>query len=57
MQGEYEASKGLASEDCVETSLRPRPFFAGEEKRPGTISLIIPRKVGIPDISGLYSHT
>ena len=38
-------------------SLGPRPFFAVEEKRPGTICLIIPRKVKIPDIFGLYSHT
>ena len=27
------------------------------KKRPGTICLIIPRKVGIPDISGPYSYT
>ena len=27
-------------------SLVPRPFFAGEEKRPGTICLHIPRKSG-----------
>ena len=39
------------------STLQPRPFFAGKEKRPGTICLNIPRKVGIPDISGLYSHT
>ena len=31
-------------------TLVPGPFFEGEEKRPGTICLRIPRKVGIPDI-------
>ena len=41
----------------TDTSLGPRPFFAGEEKRRGTMCLIISRKVGIPDIFGLYSHT